>query len=437
MNSKHRQLYEAIHILYGNDKDLIKEQIDRYKKLICQFTSHFETDELHYFSTSGRTEIGGNHTDHNHGRVLAASINLDSIAAAAKCNKEKIELYSEGYEDPFNVDLNQLEPVAEEIGTTTCLIRGIASRFKQLGYNIGGFTACITSDVLPGSGLSSSASIEVLIATIFNALYNENKIEAEILAQIGQYAENTYFGKPSGLMDQMACAVGGIIAIDFKDAVDPQVRKVNFDFDKQEYSLLVVDTGGNHADLTEDYSAIPSEMKSAAQLFDKEVLREVSMDEYLGKIPYIRKQLGDRAVLRGLHFIQENERVENEVAALESEKFQSFLQLVEASGNSSFKWLQNIYTTKNVKEQGVSLALALTEKYLTEIGEGACRVHGGGFAGTIQVFLPDNSVGSYIKSMEKIFGKNSVQVLKIRSHGTVYLSTLVETHGRAYVHKEK
>ena len=425
MNSKHLRLYEAIHILYGNDKDLIKEQLDRYKKLIGQFNSHFESEELHFFSTPGRTEIGGNHTDHNHGRVLAASINLDSIAAVSKFDQKKVELYSAGYENPFHVDLNELEAVSEENGTTTALIRGVAARFKQLGYKIGGFTASITSEVLPGSGLSSSASIEVLLASIFNALYNENKIEREVLAQIGQYAENIYFGKPSGLMDQMACSVGGIIAIDFKDPMDALVKKVDFDFDKQKYSLLVVDTGGNHADLTDDYSSVPGEMKSVAKLFDAEVLREVSMDVYLEKIPCIREQDGDRAVLRGLHFLQENERVSSEVTALESGDFKGFLKLVEASGNSSFKWLQNIFTTKNVAEQGISLALALTEIYINEIGEGACRVHGGGFAGTIQVFLPDNNVVEYIKEMEQIFGEDSVQVLKIRSIGTTHLNSIV------------
>lgn len=425
MNSKHRQLYEAIHILYGNDEKLVKKQKDRYENLIDHFTSHFGKDELHYFSTPGRTEIGGNHTDHNHGRVLAASINLDSIAAVSKFDEEKVELYSAGYEDPFHVDLNKLEAVSEENGTTTALIRGVAARFKQLGYKIGGFNACIASDVLPGSGLSSSASIEVLIADIFNALYNENKIDPEILAETGQYAENFYFGKPSGLMDQMACAVGGIIAIDFRTLGHALVKKVDFDFDKQKYSLLVVDTGGNHTDLTDDYSSIPVEMKSVAQLFDTEVLREVSIEAFIEKIPYIRRKVGDRAVLRGLHFLQENERVVDEITALESGNFRSFLKFIEASGNSSFKWLQNIYTTKNIKEQGVSLALALTEKYLADIEEGACRVHGGGFAGTIQVFLPDNRVELYIKNMEKVFGKNSVQVLKIRSIGTTHLNSLV------------
>lgn len=424
MNSKYHHLYEAIPVLYGDNKNIIKDQTHRYENLVDQFNSHFETDELHFFSTPGRTEIGGNHTDHNHGRVLAASINLDSIAVVSKIDEKKVELYSAGYEGSFKVNLDQLGAVPEEQGTTASLIRGIASRFLQLGYKIGGFNACITSDVLPGSGLSSSASIEVLIATIFNALYNENRIESEILAQTGQYAENTYFGKPSGLMDQMACAVGGIISIDFKNNKDLKVEKVDFDFDKQKYTLLVVDTGGSHADLTDDYSSVPAEMKAAAKIFDLEVLREVSLDLYLEKIPSIRKQLGDRAVLRGLHFIQENERVISEVAALESGDFQSFLRLVEASGNSSFKWLQNIYTTKNIKKQGVSLALALTEIYIKKIGEGACRVHGGGFAGTIQVFLPDNSVAGYIKEMEQVFGKDSVQVLKIRSYGTVYLNRM-------------
>lgn len=427
MNSKHQHLFKAIHILYGNDKDLIKYQMDRYEKLIDQYDSYFGSGELHYFSTPGRTEIGGNHTDHNNGIVLAGSVNLDSIAVVSKSMDNKVELYSAGYRESFKVNLDQLGVVSEEQGTTTALIRGVASRFIQLGYNIGGFTGCIISDVLPGSGLSSSASVEVLIATILNALYNENKIEAAILARTGQYAENKYFGKPSGLMDQLACAVGGIISIDFKDPLDASVKKVDFDFDKQKYSLLVVDTGGNHADLTDDYSSVPGEMKSVAKLFDAEVLCEVSMNAYLEKIPYIRKQAGDRAVLRGLHFLQENERVIKEVSALESGEFKMFLKLVEASGNSSFKWLQNIYTTKNVAEQGISLALALTEIYINKIEEGACRVHGGGFAGTIQVFIPDTKVAEYIKEMEHVFGENSVNVLKIRAIGTAYLNTLART----------
>jgi len=335
-----------------------------------------------------------------------------------------VELFSEGYDLPFIVDLNSLDPNPEENGTTHALIRGVAARLKQLGYNIAGFKACITSDVLPGSGLSSSASIEVLIGSIFNTLFNDNSIAPEILAQIGQFAENNYLGKPCGLMDQMACAVGGIISIDFENPEKPVFSKINFNFDQQKYKLVVLDTGGSHADLTDDYSSIPAEMRSVAELFGAKVLRDISMDSFIEKLSYVREQLGDRAVLRTLHFFQENKRVEKEVNALETGDFYEFLKLIKASGDSSFKLLQNIFTVNNIKEQGVSLALALSEKFLDETGEGACRVHGGGFAGTIQIFLPDNSVEEYKNRMEKIFGENSVQVLNIRGIGTVYLNGL-------------
>lgn len=419
MNNRRQQIEESIRVLYGNDTGMVKEQLKRYEKLADQFGAHFKTGELHFFSTPGRTEISGNHTDHNHGRVLAASINRDSIAVASKSKENKIELFSEGYEEPFRVDLNHLKPIAEEKGTTAALIRGIASRLKQLGYHIGGFNACITSDVLPGSGLSSSASIEVLIGAIFNVLYNENQIPAETIAKIGQFAENKYFGKPCGLMDQMACAVGGIISIDFEDPANPLVNKVEFNLDMQQYSLLVVDTGGSHADLTDDYASVPAEMKAVAKFFGAEVLREISMDAYLEKIPDLRRQVGDRAVLRGLHFLRENERVAAQVAALESGNFQKFLELVKGSGNSSFKWLQNIYSPNNIKEQGVTLGLALTEKYIADIGQGACRVHGGGFAGTILVFLPNEAIQKFKEIIEPIFGEASIQELSIRPTGTV------------------
>jgi len=424
MNSQLQEITSAFPLLYGNVEKIIKNQLTRYNKLIDKFTSEFGSADLHFFSTPGRTELGGNHTDHNNGLVLASSINLDSIAVVSNSIDNKIELYSEGYNKPFLVDLNSLEPDLAENGTTNALIRGMAGRLKQLGYSIGGFKAYISSDVLSGSGLSSSASIEVLIGSIFSALFNKNSIAPEILAQVGQYAENNYLGKPCGLMDQMACAVGGIISIDFKDPLNPIFNKVNFDFNKQKYKLLVVDTGGSHADLTDDYSSIPGEMKSVAELFGVSVLREIDMNIFIEKISYVRKQLGDRAVLRTLHFLEENIRVEEEVLALESADFNEFLKLITASGNSSFKWLQNIYTAKNIKEQGISLALALSEKFIKEIGGGACRVHGGGFAGTIQIFLPENSVEDYKIKMEKIFGKNSVQVLDIRQIGTVYLNSL-------------
>ena len=424
MNSQLQEITSAFPLIYGNDDGIIENQFARYNKLIDKFTSEFGSADLHFFSTPGRTELGGNHTDHNNGLVLASSINLDSIAVVSNSIDNKIELYSEGYNKSFLVDLNSLKPNPLENGTTNALIRGMAGRLKQLGYSIGGFKAYISSDVLSGSGLSSSASIEVLIGSIFSALFNKNSIAPEILAQVGQYAENNYLGKPCGLMDQMACAVGGIISIDFKDPLNPIFNKVNFDFNKQKYKLLVVDTGGSHADLTDDYSSIPGEMKSVAELFGVSVLREIDMNIFIEKISYVRKQLGDRAVLRTLHFLEENIRVEEEVLALESADFNEFLKLITASGNSSFKWLQNIYTAKNIKEQGISLALALSEKFIKEIGGGACRVHGGGFAGTIQIFLPENSVEDYKIKMEKIFGKNSVQVLDIRQIGTVYLNSL-------------
>jgi len=400
-------------------------QFDRYNRLVKLYQDVFSESELHFFSTPGRTEIGGNHTDHNHGRVLAGSVNLDTIGVAAKNNSAKIRMYSQGYQEAFSVDLSELDVKETEKCSTNALIRGIAARFKQLGNNIGGFNAYITSDVLPGSGLSSSASIEVLIGTIFNALFNNEILKAEELAIIGQYAENEYFGKPCGLMDQMAIAVGNIITIDFKNPEKPKVKKVDFDFNIQNYKLLVVDTRGDHLDLTDDYAAIPAEMKLVAASLGKKVCREIQMDEFVSAIDKLRRENGDRAVLRALHFLQENERVVEQVNSLENGNFELFLKLVKESGDSSFKWLQNIYSTKSVTQQDMTLALALTEKYLKDIGKGACRVHGGGFAGTIQVFIPDNGVQKYIELMESVFGKNCVKVLRIRPQGAVYLNSLV------------
>ncbi len=417
-------LIKALRLLNRNDVVLTEKDLECFSKLKEKFFSKFKGSLLHYFSTPGRTELGGNHTDHNNGRVLAASINLDSKAVASKTEDNRVVIYSEGYEKPFHVDLSNPEYQEGETGTTTALIRGVAAGFVQLGYTIGGFNAVMASDVLPGSGLSSSASIEVLIASVFNALYNRNSINPEVLAGIGRFAENEYFGKPSGLMDQMACAVGGIISIDFEDPENAVVERVDFNFTDKNYSLLVVDTGGSHADLTEDYAAVPLEMKKVAKIFGREFLRGISTAEYLNKIVEIRKVLGDRAVLRGLHFLEENERVVKEIEYLESDDLQGYLRLVGESGNSSFKWLQNIYTTKNAGEQGISLALALSEKYINETGSGACRVHGGGFAGTIQVYLPEPVTKVYIENMEKVFGEGCVQILKIRHYGTVYLNDL-------------
>lgn len=410
-------LKNSLSSIYQDDPHVLQHHQERFADLLAEFNRHFGRKDVNLFSAPGRVEIGGNHTDHNHGRVLAASINLDSIAAAAKSQDNAITLYSAGYKDPFIVKLDDLSVHKSEIGTTHSLIRGIAARFAEDGYNIGGFNACINSDVLPGSGLSSSASIEVLIGFIISTLYNDSKIPPEKLALIGQYAENNYFGKPCGLMDQMACAMGGIITIDFKDPQNAEVRKVDFDFEKQDYNLLVVDTGGSHADLTDDYAAVPAEMKEIAGFFNVPVLRKITVEDFFKHIPALRQKCGDRAVLRAYHFLQENDRVADQVHALEAGDFNTFLSLVTESGNSSFRWLQNVYSAKNVNEQGVSLALALTEKYCQSINAGAFRVHGGGFAGTIQVFLPVSAVPEYVKSISHVFGDDAVKVLNIRDKG--------------------
>lgn len=414
----------AIKQLYGKDKNILAKQIKRFQLLEKEFQKNFEVADLHYFSTPGRIEISGNHTDHNHGMVLASSVDLDSIAVAAKIPENEIVLYSEGFDEPFVVKLDDLAAKENEKGTSNALIRGIASKFNELGAKIGGLNICMSSNVLAGSGLSSSASFEVLIGTVLNSLYNGRSFLPEKLAAIGQYAENEYFGKPCGLMDQMACAVGGVIFIDFKDPGNPIVQKVNFDLGKENFSALVIDSGGNHADLTEDYAAIPAEMKAIARDMNAEVLREISEEQFFKKLPELRKKYGDRAVLRALHFINENERVAEQVAALEASDFPKFLSIVEASGNSSYKLLQNIYTSKNVREQGVSLALALTEKYLAKVNTGACRVHGGGFAGTILVFLPNEQIEDYLTEIESVFGKGCAKVLSFRQHGTLYLNEI-------------
>ncbi|HZJ58283.1 MAG TPA: galactokinase family protein [Clostridia bacterium] len=406
--------------LYGQDAEIISYQKKRYSEIFHRFNELFPDSAGHvqFFSTPGRTEVGGNHTDHNHGRVLAAGVTMDSVAAAAKTEDSLITLYSHGYDGVFQVDTHDLVARDDERETTHALIRGIATRFKELGLRVGGFNAYVSSDVLRGSGLSSSASIEVLIGTILSHLYNDGQVDVKLLAIIGQYAENVFFGKPCGLMDQMACAVGGFVTMDFKDPNDPKVEKIDFDFHSKGYSLLVVDTGGSHADLTEDYASIPIEMKAIAEALGAEVCRELTMKQVIDNIPMLRERVNDRAILRAMHFIKENNRVTKQVRALEEDDFTKFLSLIKESGNSSWKWLQNCYSAHAPLEQGVTLALALTEDFIGEIGKGACRVHGGGFAGTIQVFIPTGSVKGYIEEMEPIFGEGSVTVLGIRPLGT-------------------
>lgn len=417
------QLRSLFSILYGKEESVLERQVNRYNDLALFYEEKFGAAGLHYFSTPGRTEIGGNHTDHNHGRVLAGSINLDSIAVASISETNLITVFSEGYEESFVVDLDHLKVDEKEFGTTTSLIRGIAARLKELGYQVGGFSACITSDVLPGSGLSSSASIEVLIGNIFSSLFNNDSIKPEVLAMTGQYAENNFFGKPCGLMDQVACAMGGMVTIDFKDPQDPQIRKIDFDFDAQDHSLIVVDTGGTHADLTDDYASVPTEMKSVAQAMDASVCREIEEKDLMADLKNLRTKTGDRALLRAIHFLGDNQRVVDQVRALEHNDFKSFLQMITESGNSSYKRLQNIISPNSQKEQGVALGLALSEIFLKKIDAGACRVHGGGFAGTIQIFLPNSAVKEYSSLMQDVFGDDSVHVLRIRPLGTLCLKS--------------
>ena len=411
--------------LYGSDATTLARQAGRRARLAEEHRRRFGAADLRWFSTPGRTEIGGNHTDHNHGKVLAAAVDLDSIGVASTSPDGIITVYSDGYAAPFVVACDNLAVVPAERGTTAALIRGIASRFRQLGYAVGGFCACIAGDVPVGSGLSSSASIEVLLATILNELYNGGCLDAVQIAIVGQYAENVYFGKPSGLMDQIACAVGGVVKIDFENPKAPRVEKINFDFAAAGYSLLVVDTGGSHADLTGEYASIPREMKMVASAFGREVCREISERDLFSHLAELRAGVGDRAILRALHFLQENQRVDLQVEALRRQDMAAFLRLVEESGSSSFRWLQNCINTREEREQGIPLALALTEGFVRRCG-GACRVHGGGFAGTILVFVPIANVDEYQELMESAFASGCVKILSVRSNGTLEIPGLSE-----------
>ncbi len=401
--------------LYGQTQ--ITTQKARYIKAIESFCELYgDREDLAIFSAPGRTEIGGNHTDHNLGKVLAGSVNLDVIAITSKNEDGLIRIKSEGY-PADQISVCDLKIHDDEAETSVSLVRGMASRFKQLGYCIGGFDAYITSNVLKGSGLSSSAAFEVLIGTVLNGLYNDGTVSAVEIAKMAQYAENEYFKKPCGLMDQMASSVGGIITIDFQNKEHPLIEKVNFDFSKSGYALCIVDTGGNHADLTNEYASIPSEMKAIAGYFGKAVLREVKKEDILSNIVPLRKQFGDRALLRAFHYLDDNKRVEEEVAALNSGDFDAFQQAIIASGNSSFRFLQNVYATVNPKEQGLSLAIYIAQSILE--GKGAYRVHGGGFGGTTQNFVPVDMVDSFKSAIEDVFGEGKCHILFIRNHGGI------------------
>ena len=380
------------------------------------FAATFGGTPERYFSAPGRTEIGGNHTDHQRGRVLAGAVNLDTIAAVRLNGTDMIRILSDGY-PMCEVDVKELTPKEEEINTTMALIRGVAARFTQLGCTVKGFDAYCQSTVLPGSGLSSSAAYEVLIGTILNHMFFDAKVSQAEVAQIGQYAENVFFGKPCGLMDQTASSVGNLVTIDFFEKENPKITPVTFDFAACKHALCIIDTGADHADLTDEYAAITKELKAVCTHFGKEVLSQIDEKEFFSAIPELRKECGDRAVLRAVHFYQENARVPKQVAALENGDFETFLKLIKESGHSSYMYLQNVIPAGYKKQQDVALALAMCEHFLG--GRGGYRVHGGGFAGTVQAFVPFDMLDGFVAGMDGVLGKGACHVLSIRPQGGV------------------
>ncbi len=398
------------------DEKMIPGQMGRYDEAIKNFEDLFGAQKAEIYSAPGRSEVGGNHTDHQRGKVMATSVNLDMIAVVQKTDDDMITIKSDGY-PIISLSVSDTAVRKNEFGTTKALVRGVAAGLKQEGYRTGGFRAYITSDVPGGSGMSSSAALEILIGVIFSGLYNDMKPDPVFLAKTGQYAENVYFGKPCGLMDQMASSVGGLIYIDFENTEAPVVKPVNIDFEEFGHSLCIVDTKGSHADLTEDYAAIPAEMKLIAEHYGVDVLRQIESRQFYEDLPLLRSECGDRAVLRAMHYFSENERVEEMRTELEAHDFEGFRDLIRRSGNSSFKYLQNVFAVHQVREQGLSIGLAVSEKVLR--GKGAVRVHGGGFAGTIQAFVPDEMVEEYREEIDDVFGKGSCRVLKVRKYGGI------------------
>ena len=385
-------------------------------RLDSGFSTAFGGEAQRYFSAPGRTEIGGNHTDHQRGRVLAGAVNLDTVAAVRVSGTNVIRVQSKGY--PLcQVDLDNLEPVAAEINSTPALIRGVAARFAQLGCKVRGFDAYCESTVLPGSGLSSSAAFEVLIGTIINHLFFDGRVSQAEVAQIGQYAENVFFGKPCGLMDQTASAVGGLVTIDFADKEHPDIRPVHFDFSTTGHALCIIDSRADHADLTDEYAAIPGELKEICDCLGREVTTEIPEEEFYAAIPKLRETCGDRAVMRAMHEYNENRRVPEQVACLEKGDFQGFLSLIRESGFSSWMYLQNVIPAGYVRQQPVAVALGLCEHYLR--GKGAYRVHGGGFAGTVQAFVPFELLDSFRAGIDAALGEGACHVLSIRPQGGV------------------
>lgn len=408
------EMDEKLKAVYVTDS-AVEAQKPRYVRLINEFIKLFGEDrDVIITSAPGRTEVCGNHTDHNNGKVLAASVNLDAVAVASKNDEDVVRVKSDGH--AMNVvDTSELLPDEAEFGHSTAMVRGVVAKIAGLGYKIGGFDCVTTSDVIGGSGLSSSAAFEVLLGTTLSYLYNDGVINSVEIAKTAQYSENVFFGKPCGLLDQMASSVGTFVTIDFESTENPKIKKVDFDFSKSGHALCIVDTGGSHSDLTDDYAAVRGEMESVAQAMGKDVLREIDFEDFKKAVPSLMGRVSDRALLRAFHFYRENERVEKAIAALESNNFDDFKKVINESGRSSYMYNQNVYTPKNPAEQKISLALCISEGILGV--DGAYRVHGGGFAGTIQAFVPAELLEEYKNSIETVFGKGSCHVLIIRPVG--------------------
>jgi galactokinase len=416
---------KALAPLYGSSADLLAAQILRYREVLRQHRAYFGAANAEVFSSPGRAEIGGNHTDHNGGRVLTAAVSVDAIAAASPSGTDVITVYSNGYREPFVIELKDLSYRANEIATSA-LIRGVCAGFWQRGHKIGGFSANISSTIALGSGLSSSAAIELLMGCILNSLFNQGAVPLQDVAKIGQFAENNYWKKPSGLLDQMGCGIGGLAYIDFKDKENPRVERITYDFEKEGYKLLIVNTGGSHADLTELYAGIPREMWSVAEFFGRTRLVEVSREEVLAEAPALRKAVGDRAILRSLHFFAENERVDAQALSLKDGNFEQFLSLVRQSGRSSWCMLQNCFDAAHPNYEAIPLALALGDHFLKERGaNGAIRVHGGGFAGTVLAIVPAELTSAFQQLVAPLYGERSVTSLNVRNVGAINVSAML------------
>lgn len=408
------EMDEKLRAVYVLDSE-VEKQKPRYISLLEEFIKLFGDDrDVMITSAPGRTEVCGNHTDHNNGKVMAASINLDAIAVCAKSGDNRIRVKSQGHA-MNEVNITKLLPDEAEFGRSTAMVRGVVAKIKDLGFEIGGFDAVTTSDVMGGSGLSSSAAFEVLLGTTVSYLFNDGKIGAVDIAKVAQYSENVFFGKPCGLLDQMASSVGTFVSIDFESTEKPVIKKVDYDFSKSGHSLCIVDTGGNHSDLTDDYAAVRAEMESVAGAMGKNVLREIAFEDFKKALPEIKDKVNDRAIIRAFHFYNENIRVEKAVSALESGDFETFKQIIIDSGHSSYMYNQNVFIPVNPTEQKLSVALCMTEDILK--GRGAWRVHGGGFAGTIQAFVPNDILDEYKAAMESVFGEGNCHVLIIRPVG--------------------